>query len=955
MKQKLLSKVMLLLLALVAGSASVWGATVDDVLNQTFTGITGTSYTAFSGKAGTSGAVYAGQCAGGNSSIQLRSNNSDSGVVTTTSGGKAKKVVVEWNSGTSSGRTLNVYGKNSAYSAATDLYNASNQGTLLGTIVCGTSTELTITGDYDYIGFRSASGAMYLTSVTITWGSADASKVLTPNISGSESFLTSTEVSITCGTDGAAIQYKLGDGGWTNYSAPFTLTETTTVTAKATADGLTDSDDASKTFTKVTPMTVANAIAATPASGTSEGKYIHGYVSAFYNTSITGDGTNYRYYISDDGTKNGQLLVYRGKGLGNVAFSSVDDLLLGDEVVIYGGLTTYSSTAEVASGNYIISLSRKVSTPTFSPVAGPVVSGTEVTINCATDGATIYYTTDGNNPTTESTVYNPESKPVITAATTIKAFAVKAGNPDSEIAAASYTISVPVATPAFSPAAGTYSSAQSVTISCATDGATIYYTTNGDEPTTGSTVYTAAIDVDETTTIKAIAAKDGMANSTVAEATFTINIPSITLSTATIEATAAETEGTITVTYNHISDVAAEVQFCEADGTTPATYAWVEAEINASNNVEYVVAANKGAARTAYMRVYALDDKAKDVYSELITITQAKYEAPGSWAVVTNIADLTATDVFVIVGNNGSTYALSNDNGTSAAPTAVSVSVANGALSTAPADNIKWSISGNATDGFTFYPNGDTEKWLYCTATNNGVRVGTNDAKTFDLDASGYLKHKGTSRYLGVYNSEDWRCYTAYTTNNIKDQTFAFYKKLAVTLNSYGYATFTSTCAIDYFAAEGFTAWAITGVSGSTITFSQVKGAVPAGTGVLLMGDPSTTVYPVVASTGTAITNKLVGITTATAVTADQYYGLSGNEFVKVNAGTVPAGKALLPIEGGSAKALSIEFDNADGIVEMRNGENETMRSEVFDLSGRRVVKPTKGLYIVNGKKIMVK
>ena len=146
----------------------MWGATVDDVLNQTFTGITGTSYTAFSGKAGTSGAVYAGQCAGGNSSIQLRSNNSDSGVVTTTSGGKAKKVVVEWNSGTSSGRTLNVYGKNSAYSAATDLYNASNQGTLLGTIVCGTSTELTITGDYDYIGFRSASGAMYLTSVTIT-------------------------------------------------------------------------------------------------------------------------------------------------------------------------------------------------------------------------------------------------------------------------------------------------------------------------------------------------------------------------------------------------------------------------------------------------------------------------------------------------------------------------------------------------------------------------------------------------------------------------------------------------------------------------------------------------------------------------------------------------------------------------------------------------------------------
>ena len=144
--------------------------TYVDELTQTWTGVTGTNYTSWSNKSGSaSTAVYAGQSAGGNSSIQLRSNNSNSGVVTTTSGGKVKKIKVTWNSNTSNGRTLNVYGKNTAYTAATELYNSSNQGTSLGTIVCGTSTEITVTGDYEYIGFRSNSGAMYLDKVEITW------------------------------------------------------------------------------------------------------------------------------------------------------------------------------------------------------------------------------------------------------------------------------------------------------------------------------------------------------------------------------------------------------------------------------------------------------------------------------------------------------------------------------------------------------------------------------------------------------------------------------------------------------------------------------------------------------------------------------------------------------------------------------------------------------------------
>ena len=61
------------------------------------------------------------------------------------------------------------YGKNSAYTQATDLYNSSKQGTKIGSIVKGTSTELEITGNYAYIGLRSKSSAMYITSITIEW------------------------------------------------------------------------------------------------------------------------------------------------------------------------------------------------------------------------------------------------------------------------------------------------------------------------------------------------------------------------------------------------------------------------------------------------------------------------------------------------------------------------------------------------------------------------------------------------------------------------------------------------------------------------------------------------------------------------------------------------------------------------------------------------------------------
>ncbi len=160
-------------------------------------------------------------------------------------------------------------------------------------------------------------------------------------------------------------------------------------------------------------------------------------------------------------------------------------------------------------------------TPTFSPAGGTFSSAQTVTLYSSTSGATIYYTTNGTTPSTSSTKY---TGPITVSATeTISAIAVLSGDSNSAVGSATYTINDPVAAaPTFSLASGTYSPGQSVSLSDATAGATIYYTTNGTTPSTSSTKYTGTITVNATETIEAIAVATGYSNSAVSSATYTM-------------------------------------------------------------------------------------------------------------------------------------------------------------------------------------------------------------------------------------------------------------------------------------------------------------------------------------------------------------------------------------------------------------------------------------------------
>jgi hypothetical protein len=129
-------------------------------------------------------------------------------------------------------------------------------------------------------------------------------------------------------------------------------------------------------------------------------------------------------------------------------------------------------------------------TPTLSPAAGSFASAQSVSLSDSTAGASIYYTTDGTTPSSASTLFKTGTPIAVSATTTIKAIAVASGYLNSAVAPGTYTINLPAAaTPTFNPAAGTFTSAQMVSLADTTTGASIYYTTDGSTPSASSTLF----------------------------------------------------------------------------------------------------------------------------------------------------------------------------------------------------------------------------------------------------------------------------------------------------------------------------------------------------------------------------------------------------------------------------------------------------------------------------------
>ena len=183
-----------------------------------------------------------------------------------------------------------------------------------------------------------------------------------------------------------------------------------------------------------------------------------------------------------------------------------------------------AQTADTSTLFYmLVEMASTVATPAASVGTGTYANNQTVTLTCATPGATILYTTDGSTPSeTNGKIYGVPLT-IDTTATVLKAFAVRAGMLNSaQMSAQTYTLTATA--PTATPAAGSYSGTQSVVLASATTGAAIRYTVDGSTPThLVGTVYTGAISVAVSTTIKAIAFKTGYNNSTVLSAGYAIS------------------------------------------------------------------------------------------------------------------------------------------------------------------------------------------------------------------------------------------------------------------------------------------------------------------------------------------------------------------------------------------------------------------------------------------------
>jgi hypothetical protein len=331
-----------------------------------------------------------------------------------------------------------------------------------------------------------------------SWAATVATPVFSP-VAGT--YTSAQSVTITSATSGASIRYTT-DGSTptatvgTLYSSAVSITATTTLKAIAYKSGSTNSSVRTGVYT-----IAVVAPAFSPAAGT--------YTSAQSVTiSSTTSGASIRYTTDGSTPTSTTGTVYSAP----VSIAATTTL---KAIAYKSGLANSS----VTTGVYTIA----AVAPAFSPVAGTYTGAQSVTISSTTSGASIRYTTDGSTPTsTTGTVY---SAPVsIAATTTLKAIAYKSGLANSAVTTGVYTIAV--AAPAFNPVAGTYTGTQSVTITSATSGASIRYTTNGTTPTTTTgTLYSAPVNIAATATLKAIAYKSGLANSAVTSGLYTINLP----------------------------------------------------------------------------------------------------------------------------------------------------------------------------------------------------------------------------------------------------------------------------------------------------------------------------------------------------------------------------------------------------------------------------------------------
>lgn len=576
--------------------------------------------------------------------------------------GTIESVAVTYSSGTSTSGKAGVYFGNSEQST----YTTSNNATIKGQ--SKTDTWTNSTSGLGFFQFSTSNKNVQVTQIVITYTSGGGGG--TP----------------TC----SAPQFTPAAGTYTE-SKSVTISSTTTgATIYYTTDGSTPTTSSSVYSTAI-PVSSTTTIKAMAVKADHNNSSVS---SATYTINITYSSLPFEWDSSSTptGVTNNGVETYASSPY--LKFNTQGDYII---LPISGtpGVLYYDIKGNTLSGTYKFTVLESANGIDYTTLKEYISIGGSTTTETLTPASTtrfikwIYTTKDGGN-----------------------------------VALGNIKVYAQAATPQFSPVGGEFDEAQSVIITSATEGASIYYTLDDTPPSTSSTLYSGAIAVSSTTTINAIATKAKMADSEVATATYTIHTTdaSISVSPTSVEAISAGVSGTLNVSYENIKTVVADVYYCDSN-EEETLYDWIEVEIDDDNNAHYVVNPNKTASvRTAYFKVWAYaDDGETEVYSDLVTVSQAAYVDPATQYILFS-GELIEGD-YLIVSDGGAMNTTENSNRLQYSE----VTVVDNVIATSNSD-IVWHIA-KSGDYWTIY-NANAKKYAASTGNKNQAQMlsdGTSD------------------------------------------------------------------------------------------------------------------------------------------------------------------------------------------------------------------------------------
>ena len=686
-----------------------------------------------------------------------------------------------------------------------------------------TSTNFTITNNNLPAGTNavkitfSSSNQVGISSATINYTDASTSLVATPTFSLATGTYTSAQsVTISCATEGATIYYTTnGNDPTTNssiYTAPITIEETTTlkaIAAKEEEGNVNVSDVQEATYTIIIIPTIKGYVIDFESSDISLYEDWTFYNIGNTNTAITAHG----------GSKYGSNINSSGNGTETAYIQTKEKVATPQKLTCY---VSKASDNSKQSTWYIQVSSDKSTWTDVKTQDGASMS----------KGAWIEFSADLSSYT------NVYVKVFYSGSSAIRA-----------IDDINLTTTPTVDTPTFSLESGSYISEQSVEISCATDGATIYYTIDGTDPTTSSATYSSAISVSTTTTIKAMAVKDGMANSAIATAEYIFVTPY-----TVAEARAAIDAGT---------------------GVTGVYATGIVSEIVTPYNSEYGNIS------------YNISDDGTTTADQLQVYRGKSYEG----ANFTSEDDIKVGDVVIVFGTlskYNSIYQFNNGNKL---------------VSLERAEPFTLTINSLATDG---------NKNYYATVSNLGY---------------------------GNYKVPDGLEVSTITIQNRQINKTNTWTKNGVIPGDKAYYVVAEGIENPTEGALSFTFTPTTETSSVEITTTN-NWLYPATTGPMKTSDTNYLYY------------KLTLDANNTANSVGFYFG--ENYGVPFEITDVHKAYLAVPLESGDAGISSIVIGDFTGISDIQSAKEQN--DEVYTLSGVRVKgNLSKGIYIVNGKKHIIK